>query len=123
MALVPGDLVGEGRLLQGEIIRPVFFGVPPVTSAPEPATEFEVKHILRGGIHDVVYLVQEVPAQEHPSVFGLDKGSPNHPEISYAREYTIRCLIKGDPNSDELAEQMSKVHVIPTFQSSFSSQQ
>ena len=121
MVLVPGDLVGEGCLLQGETIRPVFSGVLPVTSALEPATKFKIGHILRRGIHDVVYLAREVltpPSahqQEHFSIFGLDNRSSNPTEIPYAREYTIKCLFKGDPDSDELAKQMSEVRVIPTF--------
>lgn len=121
--LVPGDVIGEGFLLQGEVVRLVSDGAPNYHHR-EPAQEFEVIKQLGTGSYAVVYLVQEVlsrpPASEdgHMSTIGLME-LDNHPvssppHVTYGRKYAIKCLSKANLDEEALAIQMSEVCTILT---------
>lgn len=118
--MAPGDFVGQGGLLQGEIIKLVSLGSS--TSNPhgyrEPAPEFQVKRTLGHGSYAVVYLVQEVLSRPqlsedgHMSTIGMmefDNRLVNPPAMQYGREYAIKCLSKANLDEEELAAQMSEV--------------
>lgn len=123
--LAPGDLVGEGISLQGELIRLVSLGSFPTLPNPdhrEPATEFEVVRRLGTGSYAVVYLVQEVlfrPApseDDHMSTIGSMEFSDDgkfvrNPETVYGRNFAIKCLSKANLDKDALAAQMSEVMI------------
>ncbi|KAF5386178.1 hypothetical protein D9615_002380 [Tricholomella constricta] len=124
--LAPGDLVGEGGILQGETIRLVSLGPaasPSTSDTPEylePAPEFQVKRRLGHGSYAVVYLVQEVLYRPQPSEDGhmstigmmeLDSRSAPPSETVYGREYAIKCLSKANLDEEDLAAQMSEVTI------------
>jgi serine/threonine protein kinase len=121
--LFPGDVVGQGLLLQGEPIRQVSIGL----DSFEPPREFEVVRQLGTGSYAVVYLVREVlsrpPVSEdgHISVVGsLDfDGRPPPPQsIEYGTEYAIKCLSKVNLDEEALAAQLSEVRFIYYYCSS-----
>jgi serine/threonine protein kinase len=121
--LAPGDVVGEGISLQGELIRLVSSGSSPTWpnhDHGEPATEFEVVRRLGTGSYAVVYLVQEVlfrpaPSEDgHMSTIGSMEFSDDgkfarNPETIYGRNFAIKCLSKANLDKDALAAQMSEV--------------
>ena len=121
--LAPGDVVGEGISLQGELIRLVSIGSSSTLPNPghrEPATEFEVVRRLGTGSYAVVYLVQEVifrpaPSEDgHMSTIGSMEFSDDgtfvrNPETVYGRNFAIKCLSKANLDKDALAAQMSEV--------------
>ncbi|KAF8629245.1 hypothetical protein AX17_005824 [Amanita inopinata Kibby_2008] len=122
--LSPGDTVGEGSILQGEIIRLVSIGAAPcrpgLSDYEEPAQEFEVVRRLGTGSYAVVYLVQEVLSRPPPSEDGhmctigqmeLDGKPACRPQTVYGREYAIKCLSKANLDEDALAAQMSEVTI------------
>lgn len=123
--LAPGDVVGEGISLQGELIRLVSIGSSPTLPNPdhrEPATEFEVVRRLGTGSYAVVYLVQEVlfrpaPSEDgHMSTIGSMEFSDDgkfvrNPETVYGRNFAIKCLSKANLDKDALAAQMSEVMI------------
>ncbi|PFH52028.1 hypothetical protein AMATHDRAFT_140979 [Amanita thiersii Skay4041] len=129
--LSPGDSVGEGSILQGEIIRLVSFGslsdhVGSTFDDKEPAQEFEVVRRLGTGSYAVVYLVQEVlsrpPLSEdgHMCTIGqmeFDGKPARHPETVYGREYAIKCLSKVNLDEEALAAQMSEVTIHQSLKS------
>jgi hypothetical protein len=116
--LAIGDLVAQGGTLQGETIRLV--SIRGTTSPSELATEFLVKKRLGHGSYAVVYLVQEVLHRSPPSddghmptmgVMELDGKTPAHSETVYGREYAMKCLSKANLDDEDLAAQMSEVHL------------
>jgi len=117
--LAPGDIVGDGFLLQGKSIRLVSNGAT-TYGHRVPAQEFEVIKQLGSGSYAVVYLVQEVlfrppPSEDgHMSTIGLmeldTNKSPSAPHIVYGREYAIKCLSKANLDEDALALQMDEVN-------------
>lgn len=122
--MAPGDFVGEGGCLQGEIIRLVSSSSATL-DGEDPAIEFEVVRRLGNGSYAVVYLVREVlyrppPSEDgHSSVMGSmeldDKLS--RPSIEYGREYAVKCLSKANLDEDALTAQMSEVTIHQSLRS------
>lgn len=117
--LAPGDCVGEGILLQDEVVRLVGSTVE-ADDINAPAKEFEVVRRLGTGSYAVVYLVQEVlsrppPSDDgHGSIMGsmeLDGRSSRHSQTVYGREYAIKLLSKANLDEEALAAQMSEVTI------------
>ncbi|TFK75350.1 kinase-like protein [Pluteus cervinus] len=110
--LCPGDVVGEGFLLQGETIELV------TKVSPDIAKEFEVVRRLGTGSYAVVYLVAEVLSRPPPSEDGHmstigsmeDLKSPRLP-TTYGREFAVKCLSKANLDQEALAAQMSEVTI------------
>ncbi|KAF9038336.1 kinase-like protein [Hymenopellis radicata] len=121
--LFPGDFVGHGAQLQGELIRLVSIDSkepPPSPSLDEPAQEFEVVRRLGAGSYAVVYLVREVLYRPPPSEDGhvaavgameMDSHGSKGPSTVYGREYAIKCLSKANLDEEALAAQMSEVTI------------
>lgn len=121
--LFPGDFVGHGAPLQGEIIRLVSIDSKDPPASPtldEPAQEFEVVRRLGAGSYAVVYLVREVLYRPPPSEDGhvaavgameMDSHGSKGPSTVYGREYAIKCLSKANLDEEALAAQMSEVRV------------
>ncbi|PPQ89493.1 hypothetical protein CVT25_012165 [Psilocybe cyanescens] len=117
--LAPGDVVGEGFFLQGDLIRLVSNGAPDHQHR-EPARELEVIKQLGTGSYAVVYLVQEVLSRPvvsedgHMSTIGLMEfdNKPLPPaHVVYGRKYAIKCLSKANLDEEALAIQMSEVTI------------
>jgi hypothetical protein len=116
--LVPGDIVGEGFYLQGEVIREVQ-SLPQQQGHPDlkPANELEVIKQLGTGSYAVVYLVQEVLARPalsddgHMSTIGQMEGynTTGPQQVQYGRKYAVKCLSKANLDEEALAVQMSEV--------------
>ena len=72
--LSPGDRVGAGLRLQGEVLRTVFSDDEGAgRDKDQPAAELEVVRRLGAGSYAVVYLVREVLSRPPPGVLdGLD---------------------------------------------------
>src|ERR1700722_12232905 len=113
----PGDFVGEGGYLQGELIQlvsPSSF----VSHRQEPANEFKIIRRLGTGSYAVVYLVREVlyhplPSEDgHSSFLGsMDIDGKISPAIEYGRNFAIKCLSKANLDQSALAAQMSEVRL------------
>ncbi|KAJ8507110.1 hypothetical protein ONZ45_g10484 [Pleurotus djamor] len=113
-----GDIVGEGRLLQGEPVTAVPITHHAPQSQDDPATLFQVVRRLGTGSYAVVYLVREVlsapPSDDgHSSLLGsIELDGPNsssrRSSIEYGREFAIKCLSKANLDDDALAAQMSE---------------
>jgi serine/threonine protein kinase len=120
--LSPRDIVGEGCYLQGEPIRLVSIGEPPLDDE-EPAREFEVISKLGTGSYAVVYEVCEVlsrppPSDEgHMSVMGSMELDGRRSSFEYGRHYAIKCLSKANLDEDALAAQMSEVNIHQSLRS------
>ncbi|KAJ7647525.1 kinase-like domain-containing protein [Roridomyces roridus] len=115
--LQPGDVVGQGVLLQGEVLRLVSQGGHHVE---EPAREFEVVRRLGAGSYAVVYQVMEVleratPSEDgHSSLLGhmdLEGRHTRSPSTTYGREYAIKCLSKANLDDEALTAQMDEVTI------------
>ena len=108
-------MVGEGVLLQGELIRLV--SNPPTVDSEAPAQEFEVDSRLGTGSYAVVYLVREVLSRPvsstdgHISIEGmeLDDKLTGRPSIEYGRDFAIKCLSKANLDGEALAAQKAEV--------------
>ncbi|KAF5370763.1 hypothetical protein D9758_002127 [Tetrapyrgos nigripes] len=118
----PGDLVGEGALLQGQPLRLVSIGPPPSRSDTpdyeEPAKEFQVRKRLGAGSYAVVYLVSEIlyrPPEDDS--LGMDLDSEDKPSVVYGREYAIKCLSKANLDEEALAAQMTEVTIHQSLRS------
>lgn len=125
--LAPGDIVGEGCSLQGELIRLVSVSSQPepdndLDNDGEPAQEFEVVRRLGSGSYAVVYLVKEVLSSSPPSEDGhmstigsmeFDGNVPRRPETVYGREYAIKCLSKANLDEEALDAQLTEVRNPP----------
>ncbi|KAF7315267.1 Kinase-like protein [Mycena indigotica] len=116
--LQPGDIVGEGVELQGELIRLV--SPLEALNNAEPAREFEVVRRLGAGSYAVVYQVLEVleraPSSEdgHSSMMGhmdFDGKHVRSPSTTYGREYAIKCLSKANLDDEALRAQMDEVTI------------
>jgi serine/threonine protein kinase len=116
--LQPGDVVGEGVDLQGEIIRLV--SPTDAKHSTGPAREFEVVRRLGAGSYAVVYQVLEVlerapPSEDgHSSMMGhmdLDGKHSRSPSTKYGREYAIKCLSKANLDNEALTAQMDEVTI------------
>ncbi|KAL0072799.1 hypothetical protein AAF712_000562 [Marasmius tenuissimus] len=122
----PGDIFGEGTLLQGEIINLVSIDAavdrPRTPEHEVPAREFEVVRRLGAGSYAVVYLVCEVlsrPSSDdgNSSVIGSMEMEGRNSRIEYGREYAIKCLSKANLDEDALAAQMSEVTIHQSLRS------
>ncbi|CAK5265705.1 unnamed protein product [Mycena citricolor] len=121
--LQPGDIVGEGVELQGEVIHLVAAPDPGVQHTTQPAREFEVVRRLGAGSYAVVYQVLEVlergaPSEDgHSSMMGhmdmeIDGSQTDFgPSTKYGREYAIKCLSKANLDSEALRAQMDEVWI------------
>ena len=118
--LAPGDIIGEGILLQDHHIH---LSPAPVSQASTDfglAKEFEVVRKLGTGSYAVVYLVREVLSRTLPSEDGhcgaLDLGDTSHSTsyVTYGRDFALKCLSKANLDQDALAAQMSEVSPIST---------
>src|SRR6267142_1902703 len=121
--LSPGDLVGEGIPLLGEVLRLVLIQSPeqsPVADYEVPAAEFEVVRQLGIGSYAVVYLVREVLSRSPPSEddhvypggrLELDDAASLHPPTMYGRQYAIKLLSKADLDKEELVAQLTEVGI------------
>lgn len=109
--LAPGDIVGEGLMLQGERLRPV-----DPTDDSAAFQEFKVVRVLGTGSYAVVYLVQEVlsrppPSDDgHMSIFG-SMDSDGAPQTVYGREFALKLLSKANLDEEALTAQMSEVTI------------
>lgn len=120
----PGDVVGEGALLQGEPLKLVSIGAAPTRSDTpdyeEPAKEFQVTKRLGAGSYAVVYLVSEVlyrpPPSEDDHLGDLELDG-DKPSIVYGREYAIKCLSKANLDEEALAAQMTEVTIHQSLRS------
>ncbi|KAF9227283.1 hypothetical protein BS17DRAFT_775232 [Gyrodon lividus] len=115
--LAPGDLIGQGIPLQGQLVRPA--------SAPSThednefglAKEFEVIRRLGTGSYAVVYLVREVLSRTAPSEDGhcgvLDFGEAytSKSYVTYGRDFALKCLSKANLDEEALAAQMTEVTI------------
>jgi serine/threonine protein kinase len=122
--LAPGDVVGQGVLLQGEPIR--LISVPPtIDYEAAPAPELEVVRRLGAGSYAVVYLVREVLFRPVPSLdshmslegMELDDKLTGRPSVEYGREFAIKCLSKANLDEEALAAQMSEVTIHQSLRS------
>lgn len=131
--LSPGDLVGEGIALQGDLVR----RVPIVSACPqspdeEPVSQFEVVRRLGTGSYAVVYLVREVlsgadddgtrsrgssfSGQQYVGRLDLDDASSEYGSMRddqsssrnrvYGREYAIKVLSKANLDEEALEAQL-----------------
>ncbi|EAU91327.2 CAMK/CAMK-Unique protein kinase [Coprinopsis cinerea okayama7 len=112
--LTPGDIVGEGLVLQNEVLRLV--GSTNESDAAAPAKEFEVVRVLGTGSYAVVYLVREILSRPPPSEDGhmTTIGSMDMdgtPQLEYGREYAIKLLSKANLDEEALAAQMTEVTI------------
>lgn len=103
--LAPGDIIGEGLRLHGNVVRRV--PIPASSARPsreEPAPTFEIVRLLDSGSDSAVYLVREVlyraPTTSASSDDGMesDTSLDGHNELDigveseYGREYAIKVL-------------------------------
>ncbi|KAJ7755730.1 hypothetical protein DFH07DRAFT_821616 [Mycena maculata] len=118
--LQPGDVVGEGISLQGEVLRLVSPLSASAENDTEPAREFEVVKRLGAGSYAVVYQVLQVlerapPSEDgHSSMMGhmdLDGRHTRSPSTKYGREYAIKCLSKANLDAEALTAQMDEVTI------------
>ena len=119
--LAPGDIIGQGSLLEGEVVQLVSSCAPtaahsasPSPDPEEPAREFEVVRRLGAGSYAVVYLVKEVLYRPPPSRSDdgheiMDEEDFRRPSTVYGREYAIKCLSKADLDEEALEAQMAEV--------------
>lgn len=112
--LAQGDIVGEGLMLHGEVLRLV--GSANEMDDNTPAKEFEVVRVLGTGSYAVVYLVKEVLFRPPPSDNGhMDIGSMDMDSTSqtkYGREFAIKLLSKANLDEEALTAQMSEVRCL-----------
>lgn len=117
--LSPGDIVGDGIPLQGELLHLV----PNQSAEQAPfadylASEFQVVKKLGTGSYAVVYLVREVLSRSPPSEddhvypggrLEFDDISSMRAPTEYGREYAIKLLSKADLDEEDLYAQLSEV--------------
>ena len=124
--LSPGDLVGEGIPLLGEVLRLASIRSPerpPVANYEDPAAEFEVVRQLGTGSDAVVYLVREVLSRDPPSEddhvypggrLELDDTASLPLPTEYGRQYAIKVLSRADffdLDEEELVAQFTEVGI------------
>ena len=117
--LSPGDIVGEGVPLLGELLRLVPSQSAEQASATdyqELASEFQVVSKLGTGSYAIVYLVREIlfrsPPSEDDHVYPggrLEFDDAASCSAEYGREYAIKLLSKADLDEEELAAQLTEV--------------
>jgi hypothetical protein len=119
--LSPGDIVGDGIPLLGELLRLVpnqSAEQAPLADFRELAPEFEVVSKLGTGSYAVVYLVREVLSRSPPSEddhvypggrLELDDTSSMRAPTEYGREYAIKLLSKADLDEEDLYAQLTEV--------------
>ena len=119
--LSPGDIVGEGIPLLGELLRVVpsqSAEQAPVADYQELASEFQVVSKLGTGSYAIVYLVREIlfrsPPSEDDHVYPggrleFDDAASMPRSAEYGREYAIKLLSKADLDEEELAAQLTEV--------------
>ncbi|KAF7321436.1 Kinase-like protein [Mycena kentingensis (nom. inval.)] len=100
--LQPGDIVGDGVELQGEMIRLVSPLNGPTDT--EPAREFEVVRRLGAGSYAVVYQVLEVLERAPPSEDG-------HSVMGHMDFDGKHCLSKANLDDEALRAQMDEVTI------------
>ena len=113
--LSPGDIVGEGIPLQGEVLG-LIPNHPP--NYHQLAREFQVVRKLGTGSYAVVYLVREILSRSPPSEddhvypsgrLELDDAASTRLLTEYGREYAIKLLSKADLDQEELVAQLTEV--------------
>lgn len=121
--LSPGDIVGEGIPLQGELLR-----LAPNRSAEqipladdrEPASEFQVVSKLGTGSYAVVYLIREVLSRSPPSEddhvypggrLELDDTSSMRAPTENSREFAIKLLSKADLDEEDPYAQLTEATI------------
>ena len=119
--LSPGDIVGEGIPLQGELLRLVpnqSAEQAPLADYRELASEFQVVSKLGTGSYAVVYLIREVLSRSQPSEddhvypggrLELDDTSSMRAPTEYGREYAIKLLSKADLDEEDPYAQLTEV--------------
>ncbi|KAG1715609.1 hypothetical protein ID866_1533 [Astraeus odoratus] len=120
--LSPGDIIGEGILFQGHIVRPASASIDLEDISAGLATEFEVVRKLGTGSYAVVYLVREIISRTTPSEDGhcgiLDLGdSPNKSYVTYGRDFALKCLSKANLDEEALTAQLSEVNIHQSLRS------
>lgn len=125
--LIPGDIIGQGAILQGQVLSLVSLDDNVARSfefanSEEPAREFEVVRRLGAGSYAVVYQVREIlyrpPSSDdgHPSAAGtMDMEDRYRPSTVYGREFAIKCLSKADLDEEALEAQMAEVSACTPF--------
>ncbi|KAH9961490.1 hypothetical protein BC827DRAFT_1267507 [Russula dissimulans] len=115
--LSPGDIVGEGIPLQGELLS-LIPNHPP--NYHQLAREFQVVRKLGTGSYAVVYLVREVLSRSPPSEddhiypsgrLELDDAASTRPPTEYGRDYAIKLLSKADLDQEELLAQLTEATI------------
>jgi len=104
--LSPGDIVGEGILLQTEPLRLVpnqSVDQAPVADYQQSTREFEVVRKIGTGSYAIVYLVREI------LFHFLSSEDDHHPSREYGREYAVKLLSKADLDEKELMAQLTEV--------------
>ena len=131
--LSPGDIVGEGSELQGQVVRRVAIGDG--AEGEEPAKTFEVVRRLGAGSYAVVYLVKEVLHVGEEASEGVDEGCESdgadldmsmdghdrdeacvfvkrqRMDRVYGKEYAIKLLSKANLDEEALSAQMLEVRL------------
>ena len=132
--LAPGEIVGEGLPLQGEIVRRVTVGEIEVARVEdEPSKVFQIMRRLGAGSYAVVYLVQEVLrlGEQDDEVYesdgaDLDMSVDSHDRDEvcvdkeqkgnlYGRKYAIKLLSKVNLDKEALDAQMFEVRFLDIF--------
>ncbi|KIJ18646.1 hypothetical protein PAXINDRAFT_161487 [Paxillus involutus ATCC 200175] len=115
--LVPGDLIGEGIPLQGQLVRPASAPFTHEDNQFGLAKEFEIVRKLGAGSYAVVYLVREVLSRTVPSDDGhcgvLDFGEAptSRSYVTYGRDFALKCLSKANLDEEALVAQMTEVTI------------
>jgi len=122
--LAPGDIVGKGSLLKGDVVS-----LLPSDNDEDEDEQFHVIKELGKGSYAVVYLVHQVPRGAAPSrprsntadssedghILGhMDSEEPlakpaHQPAKTYGRQFAIKCLSKANLDKEGLGIQMTEV--------------
>ncbi|KAI9511209.1 kinase-like protein [Russula earlei] len=115
--LSPGDIVGDGILLQGEPLR---LGPNHPPDHQQLAAEYQVVRKLGTGSYAVVYLVRQILSRSPPSEddhiypsgrLELDDAASTRSPTEYGREYAIKLLSKADLDEEELFAQLTEATI------------
>lgn len=117
--LAPGDIVGDGIPLQGQVVRTTRIQSASIEDMAI-ASEFEVVRRLGSGSYAVVYLVREVlfrpPVSEDGHLGPIDLDIPRQTTV-YGREFALKCLGKANLDDEALDAQLSEVTIHQSLQS------
>ncbi|EIW83295.1 Pkinase-domain-containing protein [Coniophora puteana RWD-64-598 SS2] len=117
--LAPGDIVGDGIPLQGQLVRTARIQSPTLEDF-SISSEFEVVRRLGSGSYAVVYLVREVlsrpPVSEDGHLGPIDLDIPPQRTV-YGREFALKCLGKANLDDEALDAQLSEVTIHQSLRS------